>query len=112
MAERVHVSDARNGTLELAAGAGAIAAALRQRGADIRTALARDGHDWEVLHGDVPLVASLVKSYIRHDLFVQRMYADLPNELEALYGPGLLQLSNLSGGDWSGEAAEAAASES
>lgn len=44
MAERVHVSDARNGTLELAAGAGAIAAALRQRGADIRTALARDGH--------------------------------------------------------------------
>lgn len=76
-------------------------------------ALARDGHDWEVLHGDAPLVASLVKSYIRHDLFVQRMYADLPNELEALYGPGLLQLSNLSGGDWSGEAApETAASES
>ena len=76
-------------------------------------ALARDGHEWEVMHGEVPLVASLVKSYIRHDLFVQRIYADLPNELEALYGPGLLQLSNLSGGDWSGEAApEIAASES
>jgi HTH-type transcriptional regulator, sugar sensing transcriptional regulator len=76
-------------------------------------ALARDGHEWEVMHGEVPLVASLVKSYIRHDLFVQRMYADLPNELEALYGPGLLQLTNLSEGDLSGEAAlEIAASES
>ena len=59
-------------------------------------ALARDGHEWEVMYGDVPLLASLVKSYVRHDLFVQRMYADLPNELEALYGPGLLQLTNLS----------------
>jgi HTH-type transcriptional regulator, sugar sensing transcriptional regulator len=62
-------------------------------------ALARDGRDWEVVYGEVPLVASLVKSYIRHDLFVQRMYADLPAELEGLYGPGLLQLANLSDGD-------------
>jgi sugar-specific transcriptional regulator TrmB len=76
-------------------------------------ALARNGRDWEVMHGEVPLVASLVKSYIRHDLFVQRMYADLPSELEALYGPGLLQLTNLSGEELSGEAApESAASES
>lgn len=64
-------------------------------------ALARDGRDWEGMYGDVPLAASLVKAYIRHDLFVQRMYSDLPGELEALYGPGLLQLTNLSeaGGD-------------
>jgi HTH-type transcriptional regulator, sugar sensing transcriptional regulator len=62
-------------------------------------ALARDGRDWEVLYGEVPLVANLVKSYIRHDLFVQRMYADLPAELELLYGPGLLQLTNLSDGE-------------
>ena len=76
-------------------------------------ALARDGREWEAMHGEVPLLASLVKSYIRHDLFVQRMYADLPNELESLYGPGLLQLTNLSGGDGFGEAAsEIAASES
>jgi HTH-type transcriptional regulator, sugar sensing transcriptional regulator len=67
-------------------------------------ALARDGRDWDVIYGDVPLVASLVKSYIRHDLFVQRMYADLPNELETLYGPGLLQLTNLSDGETGGEA--------
>ncbi|MGH7764620.1 MAG: TrmB family transcriptional regulator [Candidatus Dormibacteraceae bacterium] len=76
-------------------------------------ALARDGHEWEVMYGEMPLVASLVKSYVRHDLFVQRMYADLPNELESLYGPGLLQLTNLSGEEWSGEApTESAASES
>jgi len=42
--ERVRVTDARNGVLELGAGAGAIAAALRQRVPDLRNALARDGH--------------------------------------------------------------------
>src|SRR5579872_1521680 len=66
-------------------------------------AVARDGRQWEVMYGEVPLLAGLVKSYIRHDLFVQRMYADLPAELEALYGPGLLQLTNLSGDDALGE---------
>jgi HTH-type transcriptional regulator, sugar sensing transcriptional regulator len=77
-------------------------------------ALARDGREWEIMFGEVPLVASLVKSYIRHDLFVQKMYADLPNELEGLYGPGLLQLTNLSDGESGGEAAlgSATASES
>ena len=77
-------------------------------------ALARDGREWEVMFGEFPLAASLVKSYIRHDLFVQRMYADLPNELENLYGPGLLQLTNLSDGEAPGEASPGsiAASES
>jgi sugar-specific transcriptional regulator TrmB len=60
-------------------------------------ALARDGKSWDVLCSESPLLASLVKGYIRHDLFVQRIYADAPAELEALYGPGLLQLANLSG---------------
>ncbi|HYL07832.1 MAG TPA: helix-turn-helix domain-containing protein [Candidatus Udaeobacter sp.] len=73
-------------------------------------ALARDGRDWEVMYGEAPLLASLVKSFVRHDLFVQRMYADIPGELEALYGPGLLQLTNLHGEDSAGE--PAAASES
>ena len=42
--ERVRVTDARSGVLELAASAGAIAAALRQRAPDLRNALALDGH--------------------------------------------------------------------
>jgi HTH-type transcriptional regulator, sugar sensing transcriptional regulator len=72
-------------------------------------ALARDGHEWEVMYGEVPLLASLVRSYIRHDLFVQKMYADLPDELEVLYGPGLMQLTRLSDGE--GAAEPVAASE-
>jgi len=43
LAERVRVADARDGLLELAAGAGAIAAALRQRAPELRERLARDG---------------------------------------------------------------------
>ena len=44
LAERVRVAEARNGVLEIAAGAGAIAAALRQRAPDLRERLARDGY--------------------------------------------------------------------
>lgn len=46
IAERVQVTDARNGILELAATAGAIAATLRQRAPDLRVALARVGFDF------------------------------------------------------------------
>jgi sugar-specific transcriptional regulator TrmB len=60
-------------------------------------ALARDGRTWEGMCCTEPLVASLVKTYIRHDLFVQRIYADRPTALEELYGPGLLGLTGLSG---------------
>ncbi|HZU15078.1 MAG TPA: helix-turn-helix domain-containing protein [Candidatus Dormibacteraeota bacterium] len=59
-------------------------------------ALARDGERWEGLYSDSSLLASLVKTYIRHDLFVQRIYADLPDALEARYGPGLLRLADFS----------------
>jgi len=74
-------------------------------------AAARDGRTWEGVYGEMPLLSGLVKSFIRHDLFVQRMFADLPAELEALYGPGLLELTNLSGGsaDEAGSDADAPA---
>jgi sugar-specific transcriptional regulator TrmB len=55
-------------------------------------ALARDGEHWEGMHGAEALLAGLVKTYIRHDLFVQRMYADAPELFEERYGPGLLRL--------------------
>jgi sugar-specific transcriptional regulator TrmB len=73
-------------------------------------ALARDGRDWEVMYGELPLLASLVKAYIRHDLFVQRIFSEAPEELEARYGPGLLELTNLSdaGDEAGGEMAEGA----
>jgi len=45
LAPRVHVTEERNGQLELAADAGAIAAIFRQRSAELLTALKREG--WE-----------------------------------------------------------------
>jgi hypothetical protein len=45
LAPRIRVADARNGQLDLAADAGAVAAIVRQRGADLLTALRREG--WE-----------------------------------------------------------------
>jgi hypothetical protein len=38
----------------------------------------------------------VVKGYVRHDIFVQRIYGDLPAELEARYGKGLLSLADVS----------------
>jgi len=43
LADRVRVTDCRDGVLEIAATAGAIAATLRQRATDLRAALAREG---------------------------------------------------------------------
>jgi Dna[CI] antecedent DciA-like protein len=45
LAPRIHVVDARSGELELAADAGAVAAMLRQRSADLLAALRSQG--WE-----------------------------------------------------------------
>lgn len=59
-------------------------------------AVARDGRSWEAVSSEDPLQASVVKGYVRHDVFVQRIYADLSKELERRYGKGLLKLADLS----------------
>lgn len=59
-------------------------------------AVARDGRTWEAVFSEDPLQASVVKGYVRHDIFVQRIYADLPGELETRYGKGLLRLADVS----------------
>lgn len=59
--------------------------------------VAKDGMPWDILTSESALLAGLVKAYIRHDMFVQRIFADAPAELERRYGPGLLQLANLPG---------------
>ena len=58
LGERLRVCDARNGVLELAASAGAIAAALRQRAPDLRAALAREGHAFTDVRVRVDVAAS------------------------------------------------------
>lgn len=60
--------------------------------------IARDGSNWDGVRADDPLLASAVKGYIRHDIFVQRMYAALPDELHQHFGPGLLRLADLTPG--------------
>jgi HTH-type transcriptional regulator, sugar sensing transcriptional regulator len=58
--------------------------------------VAKDGKNWDILTSESPLLAGLVKAYIRHDMFVQQIFADFPAELEARYGSGLLDLASLS----------------
>ena len=66
-------------------------------------ALARDGKHWEGLYSQNEMFASAMKGYIRHDIMVQRIYADLPEELTDLYGPGLLELARISSSSNEGE---------
>jgi hypothetical protein len=56
IAERVRVTDWHDGVLEIAASAGAIAATLRHRAVDLRSALARDGFDCHEIRVRVQVV--------------------------------------------------------
>lgn len=69
-------------------------------------ALARDGKHWEGLYSQNEMFASAMKGYIRHDIMVQRIYADLPEELTNLYGPGLLELARISSSSNEGDTIE------
>jgi sugar-specific transcriptional regulator TrmB len=53
-------------------------------------ALAPEGDKWEGVWADGdPLLTALVKGFIRHDIFGQRMFRDFSPEMVARYGPGL-----------------------
>lgn len=52
-------------------------------------ALAPAGDDWDSVSGDDPMLTSLVKGYVRHDMYVQQIYGDLREDLDQRYGPGL-----------------------
>jgi sugar-specific transcriptional regulator TrmB len=52
-------------------------------------AVAKDGRNWVGSAGDFPPLAWLIKAYIRHDIYLQRVFADMPDELHARYGPSL-----------------------
>ena len=60
LGERLRVCDSNHGVLELAASAGAIAAALRQRAPDLRAALAREGHPFADVRVRVDVAASVL----------------------------------------------------
>lgn len=53
-------------------------------------ALAPEGDKWEaVWSDDDPLLTALVKGFVRHDIFSQRMFRDFSAEMVARYGAGL-----------------------
>ncbi len=52
-------------------------------------ALAADGEQWDALVAVDPLLAAVVKGYIRHDMYVQEIFSGFREELEQRYGPGL-----------------------
>jgi sugar-specific transcriptional regulator TrmB len=55
-------------------------------------ALATDGRQWESMAGEDALLAAAVKGYVRHDLYVQQIFADFGAEMVARYGPALESL--------------------
>ena len=55
-------------------------------------ALAPDGTSWDAMAASDPLLAALVKGYIRHDGYVQEIYAEFRDVLRERYGPGLAKL--------------------
>lgn len=63
--------------------------ALVADGSTALWSLAPGGADWQGQWLADALFAALVKGYIRHDLYVQQIYADLPEPLTERYGPGL-----------------------
>ena len=53
-------------------------------------ALAPEGDKWEAVWADSdPLFTALVKGFIRHDIFAQRMFRDFSAEMVTRYGAGL-----------------------
>ena len=74
-------------------------------------AFARDGLSWQGIAADDEVLATAIKGYIRHDIMIQRIYADLPAPLTELYGPGLLELAKIASGLVAPEAAAATPAE-
>lgn len=57
--------------------------------------LALDGENWTAVAADDPTMSRAIKSYIRHDIYVQRIFADFHDELTDRYGPALERLADL-----------------
>lgn len=54
-----------------------------------------DRAEWSGIAASHRHLVGLVRSYIRHDIYVQKIYARIGPELKELFGPGLELLTNL-----------------
>jgi len=59
-------------------------------------ALATDGTDWSGLATSDRRLVGLIRSFIRHDIYVQKIYSELGPEMESIFGLGLEFLTDVS----------------
>ena len=59
-------------------------------------AVAVGGSEWSALLFEDRRLIGLVRAFIRHDIYVQKIYDEMAPELESVFGPGLEGLTNLS----------------
>ena len=57
--------------------------------------LASNGGEWTALISEDFRMVGLVRSFIRHDIYVQKLYARFGPEIEATFGPGLEFLTDV-----------------
>jgi sugar-specific transcriptional regulator TrmB len=68
-------------------------------------ALAPDGDDWGGVYTKDQRLVMVVKAYLRHDIYVQKIYDHLEGEMHAVFGPALEFLTDVTRNDTLGEAA-------
>jgi HTH-type transcriptional regulator, sugar sensing transcriptional regulator len=73
--------------------------------------LAPDGKTWSGIQTTSEPIIAAVKGYIRHDIDMQRVYADFRTELIEAYGPGLQELRAEPGAGASGAQSESGAAQ-
>ena len=70
-------------------------------------AVALQGDDWSTLEFDDRRLIGLLRQFIRHDIYVQKIYAAVGDEMESAFGAGLELLVDLAGDSIASPAASA-----
>lgn len=58
-------------------------------------ALAPDGHDWGGIYSEDMRLVMVLKAYLRHDIYVQKVHEQLGDQMREVFGPGLEYLTNV-----------------
>lgn len=72
-------------------------------------AVAFQGGDWSTLEFDDRRLIGLLRQFVRHDIYVQKIYAALGGEMESAFGPGLELLVDLTQDSVAAQSADGAA---
>jgi HTH-type transcriptional regulator, sugar sensing transcriptional regulator len=74
-------------------------------------ALAPDGDDWSGIYSEDMRLIMVVKAYVRHDIYVQKLNEQLGEQMRKVFGPGLEYLTNVASNEVLAPASKPAASE-